>query len=887
MENDENKMKNPAEPQDSDEKQDEINQENASLEAGIVPSLVDTEIVNEVQTAFLDYAMSVIVSRAIPDVRDGLKPVHRRVIFGMSDGGYTPDKPFVKSAKIVGDVMGKYHPHGDSAIYMTLVRLAQPFSMRYCLVQGHGNFGSMDGDDPAAMRYTESRMSKLAIEMVKDINADTVDFMPNYDGSLEEPTVLPSRFPNLLVNGSDGIAVGMATKMPPHNLSEVIEGVKMVASKPDCTVEDLMTVIKGPDFPTGGIIYGLSGIKDAYTKGRGTFRLRGKTEIIEEENGKSKIIIREIPYQVNKANLVAKIGELARDKVIDGITSVKDFSKTDVNIQVECRRDVVPQVILNQLFKNTQLEVSYGIINLCIDEGTPRVLGLKDLLVKYLNFQVQVIERRTKFYKAKDEARKHIVEGLLKVHDILDVRKEGGKESRDEFIDLATGSANPNEFAEKLMARYGFSEAQAKAVVQMTLGRLTGLETQKLEDEKAQLEANIANYNFILSSRENMQDVVIKELEEINEKFGDERKSVISNNILSIEDEDLIPEDNLVITLTEKGYIKRMSTSEFRAQKRGGMGVKGMSVYNDDEVVKTIFSKTHLDILFFTSKGRVYRKRGHEIPEYGRTGKGIPVLNLLNLEKDEKVVSIINVEEYENHYLFFATVEGLVKRTTLEEFIRINCNGKFAITFKEGDSLLDVKVTNGNTKILLASYRGKLCMFDENEVRPSGRTSMGVRGIKLAEDDRLVDLSTDQYGKQVFTLSELGLGKISNIEDYRLTKRGAGGVITIKITEKTGNVVGMKVISGEEDFIVITNNGQIIRSEVSQVRVCGRNSSGVKIINLKPKEKVTSFTLLPHEEEDKEEVTTENPAENSVETPVENEATEEANNESENSESNE
>lgn len=878
MENDEKKIENTENSDTVDEKQDQLNQENAELEAGIVPALVDTEIVNEVQTAFLDYAMSVIVSRAIPDVRDGLKPVHRRVLFGMIDGGYTPDKPFVKSAKIVGDVMGKYHPHGDSAIYMTLVRLAQPFSMRYCLVQGHGNFGSMDGDDPAAMRYTESRMAKLALEMVKDINCNTVDFVPNYDGSLEEPSVLPSRIPNLLVNGSDGIAVGMATKMPPHNLTEVINGIRMVAENPNCSIEELMTVIKGPDFPTGGIIYGLGGIRDAYLTGRGTFRLRGKTQIKEEPNGKSKIIISEIPYQVNKANLVAKIGELARDKVIDGITSVKDFSKTDVNIEVECRRDAVPQVILNQLFKNTQLEISYGIINLCIVNGAPKVLGLKELINCYLDFQIEVVERRTKFLKAKDEARKHIVEALLKVHDILDIKKTGGKESRDEFIDLATTSANPNEFATRLMERYQFSEVQAKAVVQMTLGRLTGLETQKLEDEKTQLEVNIANYNYILESREHLQEVVLKELEEVKEKYGDERRTQISNQIMSIDDEDLIPEDDLVITLTNKGYIKRMSTTEFRAQNRGGTGVKGMSVYNDDEVIMAIYSKTHMDILFFTSLGRVFRKRGHEIPEYSRTGKGIPVINLLNLEKNEKVVSIINVKEYENHYLFFATKNGIVKRTDLSEFKRINCNGKNAITFKEGDNLLDVKVTNGNCKILLASNKGKLCMFEETDVRAMGRTAAGVRGMNLEDGAELVDLSTDQYGDKVIALSEKGLGKISNIEDYRLTKRGASGVITIKITEKTGDLVGMKVINGSEDYIVITNNGQVIRSPISQVRVCGRNSSGVKIINLKENERVSSFTVLPPEEESEEEINSEN---------TEVESVEDTNNTTENSSNNE
>ena len=845
MENEEKKVNGNVNNEEENEK---LKEENAALESGIQASLVDTEIVTQVQDSFLDYAMSVIVARALPDVRDGLKPVHRRVLFGMVEGGYTPDKPFVKSAKIVGDVMGKYHPHGDSAIYMTLVRLAQPFSMRYTLVGGHGNFGSMDGDDPAAMRYTEARMAKLALEMVRDINCNTVDYVPNYDGSLEEPSVLPSRIPNLLVNGSDGIAVGMATKMPPHNLGEVIEGINLVARNPEVSIEDLMKVVKAPDFPTGGIIYGLGGVRDAYTTGRGTFRIRAKTEIIEDNKGKSKIHITEIPYQVNKANLVAKIGELAREKTIDGITSIKDFSKTGVDIQIELRKDVVPGVVLNQLFKNTQLEVSYGVINLCIVNGAPRVLNLKQLINYYIDFQIEVIERRTKFLKAKDEARKHIVDALIKVHDILDKTKPGGKESRDEFVDIATGSANPQVFCEKIMDRYGFTEIQAKAVAQMTLSRLTGLETQKLVDERTELLANIEKYNFILETREHMLDVVLEELEVVKNKYADKRRTEISTSISSIDDEDLIPEEDLVITLTNKGYIKRMSTSEFKAQNRGGTGVKGMSVYNNDEVNLMIYSKTHTDILLFTNLGKVYRKRGHEIPESSRTGKGIPVLNLLNLDKDERVVALINVEEYENHFLLFATVNGIVKRVSLEEFKRINCNGKKAVTFKEDDQLLDVKVTNGETKILLASDEGKLCMFNETDVRAMGRNAAGVRGMNLKEGSKLVSVSTDQYGKLVFVLSENGLGKLSPIEDYRLTNRGAGGVITIKVTEKTGKLVGMKVINGDEDYIVITNNGQTIRSPIEQVRLCGRNSIGVKIINLKDKETVSSFTVLPHED---------------------------------------
>lgn len=815
--------------------------EDTSLEAGIVPALRDVEIVKEVKNSFLDYAMSVIVARALPDVRDGLKPVHRRCIYGMYEAGYTPDKPFVKSAKIVGDVMGKYHPHGDSAIYNTIVRLAQNFSMRYTLAEGHGNFGSMDGDEAAAMRYTECRMSKIALEMVKNIDCDTVEFVPNYDGTLEEPSVLPSRIPNLLINGSDGIAVGMATKMPPHNLREIIDGVIAVAHNKEITSEELFKYVKGPDFPTGGIIYGLGGIKEAYTTGKGTFKLRGKCEIEEKENAKGKIIIKEIPYQVNKATLVAKIGELAKTKVIDGITSIKDFSKKNVHIEIECRRDVVPQVILNQIYKNTQLEVSYGIINLCIVDGAPKILSLKDLLLKYLEHQENVVRRRTEFLKRKDEARLHIVECLLIVTDNV-----------DEIVQMAKSSQNPSEFASKLMVRFNFDEEQAKAVTSMPLSRLTGIETEKLLNEKASLLASIEKYKFILSSEENIIACVVEELEVIKNKFGDDRRTEISHEALSLEDEDLIPVEDIVIALTNNGYIKRMNSSEFRSQNRGGTGVRGMSVYDDDEVNLMVHCKTHTDIMFFTDSGKVFRKRAYEINASGRTGKGIPVLNLLNIEKNEKVVSLISVDEYENKYLFFATKNGIIKKCNLEDFIRINCNGKKAINFKEGDGLLDVRVTNGDNLIALASKKGMLCMFNETDVRPMGRSAAGVKGMNL-KGSELIALSTNTIGDKVFVLSELGLGKLSNIEDYRITKRGASGVITIKVTPKTGDLVNMKIVKGDEDIIVITTSGTVIRTSLEQVRLCGRNSQGVKIINLREDETVSSFTIVPKEDIEEEE----------------------------------
>lgn len=829
--------------------EDNKNIKNEEIQEGIQASLENTEIIDEVKNSFLDYAMSVIVARALPDVRDGLKPVTRRIIYCMDESGYTPDKPYVKCAKVVGDVMGKYHPHGDSSIYLALVRLAQDFSTRYTLIDGHGNFGTMDGDDPAAYRYTEARLEKLALQMTRDIDLNTVDFIPNYDGTLDEPTVLPSRFPNLLVNGSDGIAVGMATKMPPHNLKEVINGLILYAKNPDISVDELMQTIKGPDFPTGGIIYGLGGIKEAYTSGRGTFKLRSKTEIVEENNGKSKIIVTEIPYQVNKAQLVSKISELARNKVIDGIVGIKDYSKANVHIEIECRKDVVASVILNKLFKNTQLEVSFGIINLSIVNGVPVVLGLKDLLKNYLDYQIEIIRRRTLCLLDKDEKRKHIVEGLLLAHDNI-----------QEIVDMSISSKSNQEFIEKLMnSRFQFSEPQANAIGALTLSRLTGIETSKLVDEKTNLEANIDKYHNILISRENMQDVVLEEIEEIGRKFGDERKTEISTLITSIDDEDLIPEKEVVITLTNVGYIKRMSIDEFRSQRRGGKGVKGISTYSDDEVEKIVYTKTHTDILMFSSKGRVYRKRAYEIVEGSRISKGDHIKNLLSLENDEKIVSIISiddyetVEEYDTKYLFFATKRGIVKRTKLSEFERINSNGKYAIKFNEDDNLIDVKVTNGNAKILIASNLGQLVMFDESKVRCMGRTAHGVRGIKLGKAE-VISLSTSLEGKYVFVCSEKGLGKLSEMSTYRETSRGCKGVKTIKITEKTGNLKTLKVVNGDEDYLAITNGGTIVRSPLSQVRICGRNSQGVILMNFKKNnEFVSSLTILPHEEQTEEE----------------------------------
>ena len=829
---------------------DLIKQENASYEAGIEPKIVNAEITDEVKQSFLDYAMSVIVSRAIPDVRDGFKPVHRRVIYSMYEKGYMPDKPHVKCAKVVGDVMGNYHPHGDSAIYETLVRMAQNFSLRYPLVDGHGNFGNMDGDDAAAYRYTESRLNKLSKELVRDIECNTVDFVDNYDGSLQEPSVLPCRFPNLLVNGSDGIAVGMATKMPSHNLGEVIDAIIAYSKNKDISIDELMKYVKGPDFATGGIIYGINGIKQAYETGKGTFKIRAKAHVEEEANGKSRIVITEIPYQVRKGDLVAKIGELARNKKIEGITSIKDFSKSDVHIVIELRRDVSGEVILNKLYKETQLEVSFGIINLCIVDGAPKILSLKELIKYYLDFQMDVVRRRTIFLKAKDEARINILNALLTVSDNV-----------NEVTEMAKSSKSTDDFKEKLMVRYSFNEEQAKAVVGMTLGRLTGLENEKINDEKSQLLENVKGYNYILEDESHVCDLVISELQTIKNKFNDPRKSEISSMISSVEDEDLIPKDSIVITLTSNGYIKRVSSKEFKSQNRGGIGVKGMTIYAGDVVTKLVNASTHTDILFFSNTGKTYRKRGHEINEGSRQSKGIPVSNLLKLEKGENIVSILPVDDYTNKYLLFMTKQGICKRTPLEEFININCNGKRALNFKEDDSLLDVEITDGNSYVLVASKDGQLCMFKEDEIRAMGRTASGVKSINL-KGSEVIGVDISSHGDKVLVLSEKGLGKLSSIDDYRITHRGSSGVKTIKITEKTGSLVAMKVVKGDEDYLAITLNGTVVRSNLEQVRECGRNSIGVKLIDLREKDVVTSLTCLEkivdeNVEENKNETTSE------------------------------
>ena len=811
------------------------------IEAGIAAGLTDIPLVSTVKSSFLDYAMSVIVSRAIPDVRDGLKPVHRRIIFGMSEAGVTPDKPFVKSARIVGDVMGKYHPHGDSAIYGSLARLAQPFSTRYLLVQGHGNFGSIDGDEPAAMRYTEARMSKMSLELVRDIDCKVVDFVDNYDGSLQEPSVLPSRFPNLLVNGSSGIAVGMATNIPPHNLGEVVDGIVALAHNPEITTEELMEHIKGPDFPTGAMILGRSGIRDAYETGTGSITIRSKATIEERgDRGLKRIIISEIPYGVNKANMVESIANLVRDKIVEGITDIRDeSSKGEIRIVIDVKHDAIPEVLLNQLYKNTQLQNSFGIIMLCLINNAPKVASLKEVLTSYLDFQVEIIERRTRFLLAKDEARDHIVQGLLKCHDNI-----------DEVIKIIRDSATPEDAGRELTEKFGFDDPQIQAILAMTLRRLTGIETHKLEAEREQLEANIKEYNRILESRENEVEVVLSELLEIKEKYGDERRTEISSEIASIDDEDLIPEEDIVVTLTRGGYIKRLPSDTFRTQNRGGRGVRGMSTNENDVVELMVYTKTHTDLLFFTNLGKVYRIRGHQIPEYSRVGKGLPVINIINIEKDEKVMALISTDDYhEEEYLMFFTKDGIVKRTPITEYESIRQNGKIAITLREGDELLNVKIVRDDTICGIAASNGKMVNFLANEARPMGRTASGVKGIELDDGDFAVGCTTSSEGKYILVITDKGYGKLSDAESYRKTKRGAKGVATLKATEKVGQLVDVRAVNGDEDLMVITKAGVVIRTPIEQIRIAGRNTQGVKIINLEARQKVSSIAIVPHEDE--------------------------------------
>ena len=793
---------------------------------------------HEVKKSFLEYAMSVIVARALPDVKDGLKPVHRRILFGMSEAKMNAGSPYKKSARIVGDVMGKYHPHGDSAIYEAMVRLAQNFSTRYPLVDGHGNFGSIDGDGAAAMRYTEARMSKIAMEMVKDLDADTVDFMPNYDGEEQEPVVLPSKFPNILVNGSTGIAVGMATNIPPHNLGETIDAILAIAENPEIEVVDLMQVLKGPDFPTGAYILGKSGIKKAYETGNGTIILRSKTHIEEMANGKNKIVVTEIPYQVNKTVMIEKIAELARDKVIDGITDLRDESSgEDIRVVIELRKDVVAEVILNQLYKLTQLQVSYGINMLALVDGEPKVLPVKDMLTYYLQHQKNVIRRRTQYELKKAEDELHVLLGIIVAI-----------ENTDEVIRIIRGSKNIEESQNALMERFALSERQAKAIVSMSLGRLSALEIEKAEVKCKNLEVQVEDYKAILADENKIFEIVKNELIEIKNRYSDNRRSEIIMGEFNIDDEDLITKEDIIVTLTINGYIKRVPKDTYKTQNRGGKGIKGMATNEEDVVDKIVVTNTHTDVMFFTNFGKVYRIRGHQIPEFGRTAKGIPVINLLNMDTNEKVRSIISLDEYqENNTLVFVTKNGIVKRVAVKEFESIRQKGKIAIGLREDDELIDVKLTDGTAQILIASSNGKMVRFKESDVRQMGRSASGVRGINV-NGSEVVGVATSLEGQYVLVISKNGYGKMSDIEDYRLTNRGSQGVLTMKISEKNGTLSNIKAVNGDEDILVVTNQGIVIRTSLEQVKKAGRNTLGVRIIKLNEGQEVSSLAVTAKDE---------------------------------------
>ena len=817
-----------------------MEEENKIIKDGIQGGLVESDISENVKSGFLDYAMSVIVARALPDARDGFKPVHRRIIYSMFESGYTPDKPFVKCAKIVGDVMGQYHPHGDSAIYESLVRMAQDFSMRYPLVDGHGNFGNIDGDEAAAYRYTEARLKKISYNLVKEIKENTVDFIDNYDGSKQEPCVLPARIPGLLVNGSNGIAVGMATNIPPHNLKEVIDATIAYARNKDISVVELMNYIKGPDFPTKGYILGRSGIKKAYETGTGCIVCRGKANIIETGSGKSEIIISEIPYQVNKAALVYKIGQLADDKVITGINDVKDESsdKNGIRIVIELSKEAVPDVVLNQLYKQTPLQSNFNVQSIALVDGTPKLMTLKDMLDVYLEFQIEIISRRSKFRLDKALARVHIIDGLLLASEDI-----------DNVIEVIKNSKTGEEAANRLKEKYSLSDEQVEAILSMTLRKLAGIERINLETERAGLEKNIEELQYILQSRDHILEVVIKELEEIREKYADDRLTEISSVEASIEDEDLIKNEDLIITLTNTGYIKRMPVENFKTQNRGGKGIKGMSTHDDDDVLMMVNSNTHQDVLFFTNFGKVYRIRGYKIPEGSRVSKGIPVSNFLNLDEKEKVASIVSVEDYNDKFLLFATKKGICKKTDLKEYRLIRQDGKIAVNLKDDDELLDVKVTDGSADICIASSNNRMVKFKEDDIRDMGRNATGVRGIKLDEGNDAISLATSLEGSEVLVITKFGYGKISPLDDYRLTNRGSKGVITLKESEKRGPLAALKIVKGDEDLLVITKNGILIRISLNQVSRTGRNTSGVRIINLNEGDYVSSVTLVPHQEE--------------------------------------
>ncbi|KML09727.1 DNA gyrase subunit A [Bacillus safensis] len=816
------------------------------------PNVREVNISQEMRTSFLDYAMSVIVSRALPDVRDGLKPVHRRILYAMNDLGMTSDKPFKKSARIVGEVIGKYHPHGDSAVYEAMVRMAQDFNYRNMLVEGHGNFGSVDGDSAAAMRYTEARLSKISMEILRDITKDTIDYQDNYDGSEREPIVMPARFPNLLVNGATGIAVGMATNIPPHQLGEVIDGVLAISQNPEMTTQELMDIIPGPDFPTAGQIIGRSGIRKAYETGRGSITLRAKSIIEETSSGKQRIVINEIPYQVNKARLIEKIADLVRDKKIDGITDLRDESdRNGMRIVIELRRDANAHVLLNNLYKQTTLQTSFGINLLALVDGQPKVLSLKQCLEYYLEHQKVIIRRRTAYELRKAEARAHILEGLRIALDHL-----------DEVISLIRSSQTAEIARNGLMENYSLSEKQAQAILDMRLQRLTGLEREKIEEEYKGLVDLIAELKAILADNEKVLEIIREELTEIKERFNDTRRTeIVTAGIETIEDEDLIPVENIVITLTHNGYIKRLPASTYRSQKRGGKGVQGMGTNEDDFVEQLISTSTHDTILFFSNKGKVYRAKGYEIPEFGRTAKGIPIINLLEVEKGEWINAIIPVSEFdEDSYLFFTTRHGVSKRTSLSQFANIRNNGLIALSLRDEDELMAVRLTNGEKQIIIGTKKGMLIRFDETDVREMGRTAAGVKGITLSEDDIVVGMEILEPDANVLIVTEKGYGKLTPEKEYRVQSRGGKGLKTCKITDNNGPLVAVKATNAEaeEDLMIITGSGVIIRMAVSDISTTGRVTQGVRLIRLGDEEHVATVALVEQSQEDDEENSEEN-----------------------------
>ena len=802
-------------------------------------SLSENNIVDEVEKSFLDYSMSVITSRAIPDLRDGLKPVHRRILWSMYNSGYTPDKPHRKSAKTVGEVMGNYHPHGDSSIYEAMVRMAQDFNQRYLLIDGHGNFGNIEGYGAAAMRYTESRLSKLSLELLSDIRKNTVDMTKNFDETLDEPVVLPSRFPNILVNGTMGIAVGMATNIPPHNLSEVIDGCVAYIDNPEIDTLGLMEHIKGPDFPTGGIILGNSGIKKAYETGRGSITLRSRAEIVEHNNHNS-IVITEVPYGVNTMELKNKVAELVRDKVIDGISDYHTDLKDGIKITITLKRDANPQVVLNNLYKHTNFQIQYGIIFLMIDAGTPRTLGLKDIISKYIDYQREVIVRRTKFDLDKDEKRVHILEGYKIAQDNI-----------DEVVQMIRNAKTDAEAKESLINRFKLSDVQADAILELKLRRLTGLERDKIEAELNDLLIEIEELKSILASNQKVLDIIKKELLDIKNKYGDERRTHIDMTAIDyIDDETLIPEENIVITLTKKGYIKRLPVDTYKTQHRGGVGIKGMSINEEDFVEQMLNCSTHDFVLFFTSKGKVYRVKGYEIPEYSRQSKGLPIVNLLNLESGEYITSLLNGSKNDDcKYLVFATRTGLIKRTDVSEFINIRSNGKKFITLRDDDELISVKNTNGECDILMAASNGRMVRFSEKLIRIMGRGAAGVRGINL-DGSILVGMEIARDNEDVLVVTENGYGKKTPINEYRITNRGGKGVKTLNITDKNGSITAFKTVDNQKDVIIITNEGIIIRIAVDKISEMSRVTQGVKLINLREGQKVSSISVIDTDTEE-------------------------------------